>query len=162
MSVRFLISVVLSMLIVASAGYARRSKPQPAEGTVFVAAFTPTDVREADGNTFVEGIATGTFTGTFTGSFAEHLTEIIHPSGDINFHGEIVFTGTVDDCGSGTVLLRDEGTGIGAGAFSEAKVVTVDQGASSVDVHANLDINFAGFRGAYTGTFQCHDRTRLN
>jgi hypothetical protein len=151
---RCLIVLVFFMVTASSTTFGRQNQRQTASGTASVASFTPTDTRQADGNTIVEGIAKGAFTGTFNGTFVEHLTEIIHPGGDLNFHGQIVFTGTVDGCGSGTVIFHDEGTGSGAGAFSNAHAVTVDLG--TVDVHANLEFTFVGFAGTYTGTFQCH------
>ena len=156
MRARSLTLVVFSMAMASIATFARAGQPQAASGTAQVTTFTPTSTRQAGDNTLVEGIATGTFSGTFTGTFVEHLTEIIHPDGDLNFQGEIVFTGNVDGCGSGTVVLRDEGRGTQFGAFSDAHAVTVDQGFGTVDVHAILDFDFVGFSATYTGTFQCH------
>lgn len=122
----------------------------PAQGTIS-AVSVPSSVRTADGNTFVTTRDTGAFTGTFTGTFEAQTEAVFHASGRAEFHGTVVFQGTVEGCGPRTVIFLQEGTGMGA--VFEGKLVSIQDATSHVQ--AVLSFIQVGPMVTYQGQYHC-------
>lgn len=129
------------------------SPPAAASGGGVEFPSPPTDVRVADGNVFFKQAPTGTLTGAFAGTFTAEISAVIHPGGDINFHGFITLTGTTP-CGPGTVVFHVEGKGDFATLTFEGRFATVDQG-TTVPVHAVLSFVQVGAPFTYSGRAHC-------
>jgi hypothetical protein len=153
----FVAAVVAGVAVFAFAAPASSSSPVPAAGVeTYVPNFT--SERFADGNVILTALNPGTKTGTFTGSQVADFTLVTFKDGTFNFEGIITFTGTVADCGTGTVVLRSEGAGFVLPDGSA--VITRDHqhtlfGQGTLPVHASLDEAGAGTTLPYTGEYQC-------
>src|SRR4051794_29477760 len=106
-------SLVLGLLaaLVAFAGAtgASASPPSPASGTFFINPATVNSIRFAGGNTIIDVTDTVDYTGTMEGTSILNGTLIVHADGiTANFHGNEVFTGTVDGV-AGTLTFNNSG-----------------------------------------------------
>ena len=138
-------------------GSALASAPLPASGTeTYVSNFTVE--KAADGNVFLRGLNPGVKTGTFTGTQAADFTLVLFKDGTFNFEGVLTFIGTVEGCGTGTVVFRAEGAGFLLP--DETAVITRDHqqtlfGRGTLPVHARLDVSGTGTTLAYSGEYHC-------
>lgn len=103
---------VVFLLLVSLAPIAYATSPTPANGNITRVSFTPTIVKNADGNTFIDFIMVSSFSGTFTGITNDVGTAVLRPTGDFTFNFLSTFNGTVDGK-SGTVVFRVAGKGEG-------------------------------------------------
>ena len=104
---------LLTLLLAAGASLvvvqpASASAPIAVTGTFFFrAAPMPSDLRTADGNTFVTlFFPEGTLTGDITGTFTEQLRVVTHSDGSQNVHGNAICTCAVG--GRTGVLVFDD------------------------------------------------------
>jgi hypothetical protein len=128
------------------------ASPAAAAGTIVTTGIVPVGSRSADGNVFLDLIETGTFAGTFTGTFVADASVVIHASGDAEFHGRVVFTGTVAGCGAGTVVFHLEGQGVGP--VNEGTFGTL-AGQGSLPVHMQGSVSQVGVLATYDGKYHC-------
>jgi len=102
-------AALLPVLWLAVAPAAFAEEPGQANGTVTVS-FSPTSVRTADGNTFIEYTFAAYFLGAFEGTRIGSGSLVIHPDGSFNTANSGTFTGAIDGV-SGTALMRESGGG---------------------------------------------------
>lgn len=158
-----LMGMVAVAALVASASPAAAAKPMQVEGfETFV--LTPTcdpsgstepACRTADGNVFITLLNPAVKTGTFTGTQLFEGTITLKPNGDFVFHGFVTFTGTVEGCGTGTVVFIGEGSGNFATGLTRSRQHATGQG--TLGVRANLDLidTDVPFTSEVTGTYSC-------
>jgi len=135
-------------LVVARAAAATPPAQATGTGTITGAVFTVD--RVAGGNRFLDGTLTATLTGTFTGTFTNHLEEVVHADGSVEFHGFGAFTGS-SPCGSGTTSVEQNGSGPST-AILAGHIATLE---STANVHAVVDVAQVGSTFTYSGTFHC-------
>jgi len=140
-------AIVSAAAVVSSAAAA---PPQPSAGAGTSTPPTVTSVRQADGNTFLEFTNHGAVTGTFTGIFVQTGRMIVHSDGSTETTSLVVFTGTADGCGTGTVSFRF------VGQNNTGHVESIDSADNTANVHSNNDLVLAP-NGAFTysGTYHC-------
>ena len=129
---------------------AAATAPQPSSGAGTSTPPVVTSVQQADGNTILEFTNAGTVTGTFTGTFVQTGRMIVHSDGSTETTSLVVFTGTADGCGTGTVSFRFVGkTGTG-------HAESIDAADNTVNVHSSNDLVLLP-NGAFTysGTYHC-------
>lgn len=112
--------------------------PVSGYGTGQITAVEITDVREADGNRHEDRVIRGTVEGTLEGTFVERVSGVVHKSGRVVFHGIMMFSGQMEDCGEGAINLGLSGKGrVGEGPgfpITEASVRVINQAANTIDV----------------------------
>jgi hypothetical protein len=104
---------LLFLLVVAAAvlaAPAAATPPTPATGTFAVLTATPTDVRTANGNTFITVARTAAISGTFTGIATDTIMLVMHSNGTTSVHGAGTCVCTVDGR-TGTFDYRFRGSG---------------------------------------------------
>jgi hypothetical protein len=153
------LSVIATAAVVAALAMAA---PSGAGSSIAIAgSIVPTGAtlteRAADGNVIIDAVGTHAWTGGFTGTSTVDVHFVIHSDGQVTYQGLITFTGTTP-CGPGTIQLEDEGSGTFPGPLP-GKFTTIDQGNSTVAIHANgsndLFLGPAGAFGTYTGEVTC-------
>lgn len=97
---------------------------------------------------------TGELTGALDGTFTEEVTGVIAPNGNVTFFGKLVFTGTVEGCGEGTVTGLVFGKAVSGVPTAEASV-TVIPGLSTVPVRGTATIEQVGTALTYQVTYHC-------
>ena len=152
---RTLLVVASTAIVLGAAAPALAAAPAPASGTAQATSLVFTDMRTADGNTIFEGVQQGFITGTISGTWVERFRLVAHADGSTSFHSFLTVTGTAAGCGAGTMRFVVEGQG--SGPVTEGHFATIDQGSSTVDVHASLDFSAFVPTGtiAYSGTYHC-------
>jgi hypothetical protein len=111
--------------------------PLAGTGTGEILTLEITSSREAGGNRIESRELTGRVDGTLQGEFVEHVSGVVHRDGRVTFSGTMVFTGTVGDCGEGTITLGLSGRGevpMAGFPVTEASVRVIDQAANTVAV----------------------------
>jgi hypothetical protein len=156
-SLTFVAALVAGVAVFVLVAPASASSPLPAAGVeTYVPNFT--SERVADGNVFLTALNPGTKTGTFTGTQVADFTLVLFKDGTFNFEGIVTFTGTVEGCGSGTVVFRSEGKGFvlpdGSAMITRDHQQTLF-GQGTLPVHASLDEVGAGTTLPYTGEYHC-------
>ncbi len=129
------------------------TSPTSATGAITVTSFTPTEVRNVNGNTITDFTQSANLVGTFTGTTADVGTIVQHPTGDFNFKIRHTFTGTVDGK-SGTMVLEVAGKGEGGvpGGTLRGQFVILSDTGELANLHGqgNFD-GIAGDGGTYSG-----------
>ena len=113
--------------------------------------------RFADGNVLIDGFGTHAWTGSFTGTSVVETHFVIHSSGLVTVQAFLTFSGSTP-CGAGTVRFAAAADGPFPGPIT-GHAVTIGQGATSVPIHANLDLVLfllpAGAFVTYSGDVHC-------
>lgn len=166
---RLLVLAIAMGMLIAMSAPASAAKPEEAYGTeTFVLTpgcntpvFGPPqpglpDCRTADGNVFFTLLNPGTKTGTFTGTQFFEGHGVLFKNLDFVYNGIITFEGTVEGCGTGTVVFYNEGKGNLATGLSR-NVQHVLPGKSTVKVQAKLELvdDGNGFSNTIFGSYHC-------
>lgn len=129
--------------------------PQHGSGTGVITSLVITSSRTAGSNIIqtrrLEGIATGTLEGTFV----EEVSGVIHGSGLVTFHGTLEFTGTVADCGSGTISGTLRGTGQAGLPTSETRFSVTNQASNTLRVTGTGTMSQVGPALTYEIQYKC-------
>jgi len=137
-------------------GGASAATPGPASGSAVPTSSIFSPPRTADGNLIIEGHGTHAWTGSFTGTSTIDVRLVERDSGQATFLGFLTFTGSTP-CGTGTVSFVTAGSG--QLPFFTGRVVTIDQAAASLPVHANLNLSGVltplGAFVTYAGNVHC-------
>jgi len=124
--------------------------PQQSSGAGTSTAPVVTSFRQADGNTILEFTNHGTVSGTFTGTFVQTGRMVVHSDGSTETTSLVVFTGTADGCGTGTVSFRF------VGKSGTGHVESIDNADNTANVHSSDDLVLApNGTFTYTGTYHC-------
>jgi hypothetical protein len=132
--------------------------PLAGEGTGAIATVEITSSREAGGNRIESRELTGTVTGTLDGEFVEHVSGVVHRDGRVTFSGTMVFTGTVGECGEGTITLGLSGQGevpVPGFPITEASVRVIEQAANTVAVTGVGTVQQEGVLLTYAIQYVC-------
>ena len=120
---------------------AARDNPGPpvsGSGDALITNLEAFPVREVGGNTFEDRVLHGkTVSGPLDGTFEQTVSGKVHASGRVVFRGRIEFTGSLGDCGEGTLNLGVSGRGhVPQPGFpiTEASVRVIDQATNTIDV----------------------------
>lgn len=109
-------------------------------------------MRQAGGNTILEGTFTGHLTGTVSGTYVGEFTWIIHASGEFEFVSTGVDTVTTP-CGSGETPFRAFTSG------TSASLTGIHEEIDAAGNTANTATNFKFVGSAsgltYTGMYRC-------
>jgi hypothetical protein len=108
--VRTLLFLLVVAAAVLAAAPAAATPPSPAEGTFAVVTATTTDVRTADGNTFITVERTAAISGTFTGTATDTVVLVMHANGTTSARGAGTCVCTVEGR-TGTFDYRFQGSG---------------------------------------------------
>lgn len=152
---RILTTVAAVTLTLALAAPVAAGPPEDGSGVGTVTHRVIVDSRDADGNVIQDRINGGVLGGTFDGDFEQFLRGVIHKDGMVTFHGTMVFTGVVGDCGVGTITLELEGKGVAGAPITEGRMRTIDQGTDTVKVHVIGTFSQVGATFTYAGQFDC-------
>jgi hypothetical protein len=124
-------------------------------GTGAIGLVSITTVRSADGNVIQERHLAGTVAGTLQGTFVEDVRGVIHPSGLVTFEGTLNFTGTVADCGSGSLTLGVSGQGVTGAPVTESKVRVIDSASNTIAAHGVGTVSQSGPSLTYEIQYKC-------
>jgi hypothetical protein len=147
-------SLAAGVAALALAASAPASPRAAATGGFTVTAFNETFVKQADGNLFFTTHDFATYTGTFAGTHIFDGTAEVFKDGSLTFHGIATFTGTIDGCGTGTVVFEVDGAANPSGTITRDHAQTLS-GKGTLPVHANLDFVGALPTLTYTGNYDC-------
>jgi hypothetical protein len=139
------IAATIMFGVVASA-----TSPTAASGTFTDVPAGPPQIRQADGNIFIEQAIRQTLTGTFTGTAAQTSFTEVHASGEVNFHGTETCRCVVEGR-AGTLVFGFSGTGEPSGAFEGHFVILSGTGGLS-NLHGQGSIMGPG-PGSVSGTY---------
>ena len=118
-----------------------------------------TEIRNAGGNSIQERELNGKLSGTLDGTFEETATGTVHRTGRITFRAELVFTGTVEDCGSEqhTLVLKLAGQGRSTdeGPVTEARVRVVGDERNTLDATGQGTVYQDGTDLTYDLQYRC-------
>ena len=160
-----LAAAAVAVVTLVSAAPAQAAPPQSGGGEGTIERIDELSSRTAGTNVIVERTLGGTFTGTLSGTVLERVRGVVRPDGTVTFHGTLVFTGTVDGCGTGTgteiLTARLEGRGqttggLLGGPLTEANVQIVDQAANTVGVTGHGSVQQNGPLLSYSIRYSCH------
>lgn len=132
--------------------------PLAGTGTGAIETLEITSSREAGGNRIESRELTGWVDGTLQGDFVEHVSGVVHRDGRVTFSGTMMFTGTVGECGEGTITLGLSGQGevpIPGFPVTEASVRVIDQAANTVAVTGVGTIQQQGPNLTYAIQYVC-------
>jgi hypothetical protein len=152
---KLMVAATVSLLVLAApAGAAGPPQQGSGEGVITIADIE--FVREAGGNSVQNREIHGTVTGTLEGTFVQEVRGVVHPNGHVTFQGTMTFTGTVGECGEGTVTLGLSGHGQ-AGAFpiTESRVQPIRQAANDVAVTGQGTVSQSGPFITYELQYAC-------
>lgn len=122
-----------ALLLALAAGAWAQGPPLAGSGSGVITSVQVTSSRDAGGNRIEERRLEGVLSGTLEGQFVEEVRGVVHRDGQVNFHGTLVFTGTVAECGEGVVHARLSGKGTaGQAPQTEATFSVVDQPSNTV------------------------------
>ena len=107
---RKLVFLVVTAAAALAVTPALATPPSPAAGTFAVVSATTTDVRTADGNTFITVSRTALISGTFTGTATDTVLLVMHPNGTTSARGAGTCVCTIEGR-SGTFDYRFQGSG---------------------------------------------------
>jgi len=142
------------LLLLAPTAYA--TPPVPISGSTVID-YTVISTRSADGNTIFRLASSFTISGDIRGSCFGEETDIIHPNGQLTFHGSCRFTGSVLASSLGTAVLRYSGTEIDPTAPTQGSFA-IGHGTGGLDelhVHGTFQAVATGplsFVNTYSGT----------
>jgi len=148
-------ALAAATVAVASAVPASAFPPTVASGGLTVTSFNSTFLNQADGNQFFQEHDLADYTGTFTGSHVLDGTLEVFKDGSASLHGTATFTGTVDGCGSGTMLFEVSAKIDPSGVVTSSHFETLSNH-GTLDVHASLEpLGSLGGTLPYTGSYHC-------
>jgi hypothetical protein len=124
-------------------------------GTGTITSLVITSNREAGGNRIQERVLAGTVTGTLEGTFVEEVQGVIHPNGRVTFQGTFTFTGTVENCGSGTFTLGLSGQGIAGAPVTEARVRVIGGEPNPLGIRGQGTVSQVGPSLTYDVQYKC-------
>jgi len=117
------------------------------------------EIRNAGGNSIQERELSGVIEGTLAGTFEERARGTVHRTGRITFRAELVFTGTVEDCGSEqhTLVLKLAGQGRSTdeGPVTEARVRVVGDERNTLDATGQGTVYQDGTDLTYDLQYRC-------
>jgi hypothetical protein len=146
-----IVTIAVTFALLAQVAVA--TPPTEASGG-FVSVQTVTDVRTADGNTFLTTRDTQVVSGTYSGTTAGESHIILHADGSGNAHGEFVCTCTIAGLGSGTLELKY--VGIISGANFEGQYRVVGSSGALAGTHGVGRFKAVGVVGTYSGSHHSH------
>jgi hypothetical protein len=151
---------VLSVLLLVVTAAAVAAAPavavrRPASGHAQILSLTFTGARTAGGNTILEGIESGLITGSLTGTYVERFVYTIHADGSTGFRSHMMFTGSVEGCGSGTVPAVVEGRGDGAATRGTQTIVGGDENTLGARGELDFTADLASGTIFYVGEVDC-------
>jgi hypothetical protein len=115
----------------------------------------PADCKTAGPNVFMGLANPGFRDGTFEGTQFFDGKVNAKANGDFTFRGILTFEGTVEGCGTGTVVFFNEGAGNFVTGLTRNHQVALS-GKGTLKVHANLDLIPSGANtNTITGTYHC-------
>jgi uncharacterized protein DUF3224 len=133
------------------------SNPIAVAGTIFFTAPpVPSDLRTADGNTFVTLTFTaGVLTGDITGSFTEQLSIVTHPDGSGNVQGNATCTCVVAGRAGTLVFDNIAGTSNAAGVGEAHYVLSGSGGLAGLHGQGTAIVSptARGLVGVYTAQY---------
>lgn len=135
----FLVVMAAAALAVTPAS---ATPPSPSTGTFAVVSATTTDVRTADGNTFITVSRTAVISGTFTGTATDTVLLVMHSNGTTSARGAGTCACSIEGR-SGTFDYRFQGSGTFPTELSGQYVVGHGTGGLE-GIHA---------QGPFSGTF---------
>ena len=149
------------LLIPVTAPASSQGVVRSGEGTGYFTSLEETSSRQAGANRIAERVLTGVLTsGPLQGEFTERVRGVIHPTGQVTFHGTMEFTGTAEGCNDGqpgTVVARLSGTGqAGAAPVTDATFALVDRAAGSLAATGQGSVHQDGLQVSYTVQYVCH------
>lgn len=153
-SARVLLAGVAALLLLATPAGAQ-GPPLQGSGTGTVESLVITSSREAGENVIQERTLTGTVTGTLEGTFVERVRGVIHGDRLVTFQGTLTFTGTLQDCGEGTITLGVSGRGVPGVPVTEAKLRVIDQASNTIDVTGVGTVDQVGPNMEYELQYVC-------
>lgn len=140
-----------SVIGTATTGAAARDNPGPpvsGSGDAVITNLEVFPVREVGGNTFEDRVLQGrTLSGPLDGTFEQKVSGKVHENGRVVFRGRMEFTGTVGDCGEGTINLGISGRGDVPEPglpITEASARVINQAANTVDVTGTGNLSQEG------------------
>lgn len=128
--------------------------PRPAAGSITFTSFSQTAAHQADGNLVTEGVVTAVFTGTISGTVQESYHWVIRADGTGEFHATGTITGSVGNCGTGTIPFHVNAFGTLANFTGQGN--TLSQAAGDTGAHFTIQFSGAAPTFTYTGTYACH------
>lgn len=159
--------VTVLLLVMALAPAAAAAKPEPVHGTetftltptcnpgAAFGGFDPADCRTAGPSVFLGLANPGFRDGTFEGTQFFDGRVNAKANGDFTFRGILTFEGTVEGCGTGTVVFFNEGAGNFATGLTRNHQITLS-GRGTLGVHANLNLVPSGENtNDIYGTYHC-------
>ncbi|MGZ6871485.1 MAG: hypothetical protein ACXVFW_05560 [Blastococcus sp.] len=149
-------AVAAAVVAIVSAAPAQAAPPLAGSGTGLFTADQVTSARNAGGNRIVERRLEGSMSGTLTGSISEEVRGVVHPDGTVTFQGTLVFVGTVDGCGTGTLTARLQGSGQAVPPVTDATVTVIGQAANTVPVTGHGTVLQSGPDLSYSIRYSCH------
>lgn len=132
--------------------------PASASGTGLITELEITNVRVVGENRHEDRTIRGTIDGSLEGTFEQHTSGVVHKSGRVVFHGTMTFTGTVADCGEGTITLKVSGKGDVSQPgvpVTEASVRVVNQAANTVGITGQGTVSQVGPNLTYDVQYVC-------
>jgi hypothetical protein len=120
-------------------------------GTFTQDTFNETLLKDVGGVKFYRSHDVHTYTGTFTGTDVFDGVVQVFQDGSVAWHGTSTFTGTVDGCGGGPVVMRADG---GADDVSLTHA-HCHQETLAGPIRANIDLVGDGRRFTYSGSYSC-------
>jgi Protein of unknown function (DUF3224) len=133
---------LVAAAIAAGAAPASASPPSPVAGTFAVVTATTTDVRTADGNTFITVIRTAALSGTFTGTSTDTVRIVMHSNGTTSANGVGTCVCSIEGR-TGTFDYRFRGSGTFPTSLSGRYVVG----------HGTAGLEGLHAEGPFSGTF---------
>jgi hypothetical protein len=95
---------------VCAVGAATATSPADGSGTIVIGTDVTTNVRHADGNTFLTQTETGVLTGTLSGPYTLERTITLFSNGSVSIHADATCTCTVDGkTGTTTAVVNGRG-----------------------------------------------------
>ncbi len=104
-------ALAAALAAVVLSGPAAAAPPQSPSGTFHEDWRTLTFVKESGGNVYYHIQDGHTYTGTLTGTDVFDGTAIVKKDGTISWRGTSTFTGSVNGCGTGTIVFNTDGGG---------------------------------------------------
>lgn len=156
--VRVIGATTVGAMASAATSPAAAQPPVSGSGTGQITDVEITNVREVDGNRHEDRILRGTIDGTLEGTFVERVSGVVHKSGRVVFHGTMVFTGQLEDCGEGTIHLGLSGNGrVPQPGFpiTEASVRVINQASNTIDVTGQGTVTQEGQDLTYDIQYVC-------
>jgi hypothetical protein len=144
-------------LLLASALPAAGSSPLQqgsGEGQIVIAQID--EVAAPGGNSIQERVINGTVEGALEGTFVQDVRGVVRRDGQVTFQGTMTFTGTIGDCGEGTITLGLTGKGAGGPLpVTESRVRPIRQAGNDIAVVGQGTVSQDGLDVTYELTYRC-------